>query len=165
MRKIIGAAFVSLDGVMQAPGGPTEDPTGDFEYGGWLAPYGDEPFFEHVVGVIRSRFAPLLDFTTKGRPYFADDFPIEKPALDKLNAPGARELLREFAGRLEADPEFTESSVETNLRKLAEERGVKAGLLINAARAALTGQAVGPGVFALFACIGRERAIERMRNV
>jgi dihydrofolate reductase len=41
MRKIIGAAFLSLDGVMQAPGGPTEDPTGGFKYGGWLAPIGD----------------------------------------------------------------------------------------------------------------------------
>ena len=42
MRKIIAAAFVSLDGVMQAPGGPEEDPTGGFEHGGWLVPHFDE---------------------------------------------------------------------------------------------------------------------------
>ena len=42
MRKIIGAAFVSLDGVMQAPGGPTEDPTGGFDQGGWVFKYGDD---------------------------------------------------------------------------------------------------------------------------
>lgn len=42
MRRIIGAAFVSLDGVMQAPGGPTEDPTGGFGLGGWMAGVGDE---------------------------------------------------------------------------------------------------------------------------
>ena len=35
-RKIVAAAFVSLDGVMQAPGGPTEDPTGGFDEGGWM---------------------------------------------------------------------------------------------------------------------------------
>ncbi len=35
MRKIIASAFLSLDGVMQAPGGPDEDPTGDFRHGGW----------------------------------------------------------------------------------------------------------------------------------
>ena len=42
MRKIIAAAFVSLDGVMQAPGGPEEDPTGGFRFGGWTAPYWDD---------------------------------------------------------------------------------------------------------------------------
>ena len=38
MRQVVAAAFVSLDGVMQAPGGPEEDPTGGFAYGGWTLP-------------------------------------------------------------------------------------------------------------------------------
>lgn len=42
MRKIIVLSFVTLDGVMQAPGGPDEDREGNFEYGGWTAPYFDE---------------------------------------------------------------------------------------------------------------------------
>jgi dihydrofolate reductase len=42
MRKIIVLSMISLDGVMQAPGGPQEDPSGGFRYGGWVAPYGDE---------------------------------------------------------------------------------------------------------------------------
>lgn len=130
-----------------------------------LTPCGDQQFFEHVVDTIRSRFSTLLDFSTRGRAYFADDYPIEPQALEKLNAPGARELLHELAGRLEAHSDFTEASVEADLRKLAEERGVKAGVLINASRAALTGQPVGPSAFAVFTCIGRERAIERLRRV
>ena len=42
MRRVVCAAFVSLDGVMQAPGGPEEDPTGGFRFGGWTFPYWDE---------------------------------------------------------------------------------------------------------------------------
>ena len=42
MRKLVTAAFLSLDGVLQAPGGPDEDPTGGFAHGGWVAPYWDD---------------------------------------------------------------------------------------------------------------------------
>lgn len=44
MRKIVVFTMVSLDGVMQAPGGPEEDPSEDFKYGGWTAPYTDKSF-------------------------------------------------------------------------------------------------------------------------
>jgi dihydrofolate reductase len=42
MRKIVVLSFISLDGVMQAPGGPEEDTSGDFKYGGWTVPYFDD---------------------------------------------------------------------------------------------------------------------------
>lgn len=42
MRKIIVLSMITLDGVMQAPGGPKEDKSGGFKYGGWVAPYGDK---------------------------------------------------------------------------------------------------------------------------
>jgi dihydrofolate reductase len=44
MRKLIVLSMIALDGVMQAPGGPKEDTSGGFKYGGWTAPYGDEEF-------------------------------------------------------------------------------------------------------------------------
>ena len=123
------------------------------------------PNFSDVVDLIRARYTSLLDFTTKGRPYFSDEVTIEPAALEKLDAPGARPLLNELALRLEADPDFSEAIAEKHLRELAAEKGVKAGLLINGARAALTGQAVGPSAFALFSALGRERSIARLKSV
>jgi dihydrofolate reductase len=48
MRKIIVGAQVSMDGVMQAPGGPTEDPTKGFKFGGWSMPYFDQEAYEEI---------------------------------------------------------------------------------------------------------------------
>jgi len=51
MRKLTGAVFISIDGVMQAPGGPEEDPTSDFRLGGWVQPHwSDSPFDEVIMG-------------------------------------------------------------------------------------------------------------------
>ena len=48
MRKLVAAAQMTLDGVMQAPGGPEEDPTGGFEIGGWSVGYFDELLGQQV---------------------------------------------------------------------------------------------------------------------
>ena len=60
MRKILAGAMVSLDNVMQGPGGPEEDPTGGFKFGGWTAPYWDATLAEFVEGYFSSPFDLLL---------------------------------------------------------------------------------------------------------
>lgn len=60
MRKLIVAAFTSLDGVMQAPGGPQEDSDGGFRFGGWVAPFFDETVGQFVGAGMQAPFALLL---------------------------------------------------------------------------------------------------------
>jgi dihydrofolate reductase len=60
MRKVIVGAQVSIDGVMQAPGGPTEDPTKGFTFGGWAMPYADQEFGEELDRLFGQKFDLLL---------------------------------------------------------------------------------------------------------
>jgi dihydrofolate reductase len=60
VRKIHVGAMVSMDGIMQAPGGPSEDPTGGFEFGGWVMPYFDDVFGEEVDRLFKEKFDLLL---------------------------------------------------------------------------------------------------------
>ncbi|QPQ56199.1 dihydrofolate reductase [Allosphingosinicella flava] len=60
MRKVIGAAFISLDGVMQAPGGPDEDTTGGFALGGWLFNSFDEEVGQQIDRLFSGDFDLLL---------------------------------------------------------------------------------------------------------
>ena len=78
MRKIIVGAMVSMDGVMQAPGGPTEDPTKGFKFGGWEMPYFDQEFGEELDRLFNEKFDLLLGRKTYEIfagywPYYVDE--------------------------------------------------------------------------------------------
>lgn len=60
MREIVAVTFLSLDGVMQAPGGPDEDLTGGFGFGGWSVPYWDDAMNEAIVKTFAEPFDLLL---------------------------------------------------------------------------------------------------------
>jgi dihydrofolate reductase len=60
MRKIVGAAFTTLDGVIQGPGGPNEDPTGGFRFSGWLPPVGDDAINDKIGELFGRPFDLLL---------------------------------------------------------------------------------------------------------
>lgn len=60
MRKLIVAEHISLDGVIQAPGGPKEDPSGNFRLGGWIVPYADKAIGQAVQDLLSQPFELLL---------------------------------------------------------------------------------------------------------
>ena len=87
MRKLIVLSFITLDGVMQAPGGPEEDPTGGFKYGGWAAGYWDD----FLGGVMDEQMAKPFDLLLGRKTYeiFAAYWPYAKsddPIAGKLNS-------------------------------------------------------------------------------
>ena len=89
MRKIIVGAFTSLDGVMQAPSGPEEDPIGGFTFGGWAAPLFDEKMGAFIGELFSKPFDLLLgrktyDIFAAHWPYVEKDDPIG-PLFDRIN--------------------------------------------------------------------------------
>jgi len=125
-------------------------------------------WYEHTITLLRERARTLLDFAEHGRPYFVDDlsFEFEEAAVRKnlQKDPALKELLPQLADRFAAVKELNHDSAEAALRALAEEKTVKAGLLINATRTALTGQSVGPSLFEVVVAVGQKRAVQRLKH-
>lgn len=85
MRKLISINHVSLDGIMQSPGGPEEDPRGGFKLGGWIVPYWDEAMEERLNRTIAGSFDLLLGRRTYE--IFAAHWPYaaDNPISDAFN--------------------------------------------------------------------------------
>jgi glutamyl-tRNA synthetase len=122
-------------------------------------------WFAKTVDMIRPRFITMNEFAEAGRAYFDDAFDLDPEAVDKnlRSEPSLREWLPELAARFQALDPFDHGSAEAALRAYADEVGVKAGVLINASRTAVTGAIKGASLFEILDCLGRERVATRLR--
>lgn len=121
MRKIIVLTFVTLDGVMQAPGGPGEDDSGDFKYGGWSVPYFDEALGQVMATQMSRPFDLLLG--RKTFEIFAAYWPLhaeEGAGINNTTKYVASNTLAKHAWNKSV---FIKGNVADELRKLKKQAG------------------------------------------
>ncbi len=108
MRKLIVLSFITLDGVMQAPGGPEEDPTGGFRHGGWVAGY-----FDDFLGKVMERqMNRPFDLLLGRRTYeiFAAHWPYVQTDGDHIAA-GINKAKKYVASRTLANVDWSNSEI------------------------------------------------------
>ena len=128
------------------------------------AAYNDEvPRLSFIINVMGNRLGGVAD-VDKMRYFFKDDYQRDKDAMDKhLGDPEAPSRLSRLADVVDAVEPFAHAEIETAVRELADELGVKAGDLIHPCRVALTGTAVSPDIFSVIHLLGRAKCVERLR--
>ena len=125
MRKLIVLSFITLDGVMQAPGGPEEDPSGGFKHGGWVFGYFDDFLGSVMVRQMSKPFDLLLG--RKTYEIFAAYWPYVKTNDDPIAA-GLINAKKYVASKTLINPDWSNSEiikgdVPTEVRKLKEQEG------------------------------------------
>jgi glutamyl-tRNA synthetase len=121
---------------------------------------------ERAIDLVKSRARRLSDLVAQLRPFVDDGIARDPAAAARhLASPDLPPHLGAWRRRLGEVEPFDASTLEMALRTLAEERGVKPGVLIHATRVAVTGQAVSPGLFEVLELIGRERVLARIDEV
>ncbi len=123
LRKLVVLSFVTLDGVMQAPGGPKEDTSGDFKHGGWTVGYWDDVLGKTMGEQMAEPFDMLLG--RKTYEIFAAYWPNAKnePVADKLNAAKkyvASTKLRELSWN---NSTLITGGIVDEIKKLKEQNG------------------------------------------
>lgn len=122
MREIVVNTFMTLDGVMQAPGGPEEDPTGGFEFGGWSVNYWDEAMAEAMGRTMSAPFDLLLGRRTYE--IFAAHWPhSDEPGAGLLNEARKYVASRSLAAVDWENSELLAGDLGDAVRRLKESDG------------------------------------------
>jgi len=123
----------------------------------------DRAWLARLVELLRPRAKRLTDFVDKGRPFLVDAVEYDAAAVQKhLSSPEALAHLAAVRDACAGAGAFTALALEPAIRALAEQRGVKAGVLIHPTRVAVVGRAESPGIFEVLELLGRDRALARM---
>jgi glutamyl-tRNA synthetase len=122
-------------------------------------------WFSKTVDLLRPRTRLLPDFSTWARAFFSDSFEYNPQAREKFwKDERLGGMLGKLSEALASLSEWNHDACDHALRELAAAEGVKAGLLINATRVAIVGQAVAPPLFETMLVLGQERVVRRLRS-
>ena len=122
MRKLVAVTQLTLDGVMQAPGGPEEDPSGGFRFGGWSVPYFDEVLGQAAGEAFEKPFDLLLG--RKTYEIFAAHWPYDEgPIADHLNSATKHVASRTLTSLDWSNSRLLEGEVPTAVSALKQEDG------------------------------------------
>jgi glutamyl-tRNA synthetase len=122
-------------------------------------------WFSKTVDLLRPRTRLLPDFSTWALAFFCDTFEYNTQAREKFwKDERLGGMLGKLADALAALPDWNHDACDHALRELAAAEDVKAGLLINATRVAIVGQAVAPPLFETMLVLGQERVVSRLRR-
>jgi glutamyl-tRNA synthetase len=123
----------------------------------------EDASFHRLLELLRPRARRLTEFADQARPLLTEPVEYEAQAVGMhLSSPDLAGHVAALAAALNSTANWDERSVEAAVRETAAARGVKAGLLIHAARVAVTGRTASPGLFELLAWLGRERTRVRL---
>jgi len=120
--------------------------------------------FEHVVQLFKGRMNTLVDFLDWTAFLFNDQVPFEEEVKAKYLSVDMRREFDVLAERLGLVVDFNVKATEEAFRAVVAQLGVEAGTLVHPVRVALTGKAVGPGLFDTMVVLGRDRTIRRLKE-
>ncbi|UCC79453.1 MAG: glutamate--tRNA ligase, partial [Candidatus Zixiibacteriota bacterium] len=116
------------------------------------------------VAILKERCKLLTDFAEQGRYFFVDKFDYEEKGLNKYFSPESAGYLKRWLDALNSLEHFDVGNLETSLRDLCGELGIKPAALIHPTRLALTGTTKGPPLFDLMELLGRQECMRRLER-
>ncbi len=128
----------------------------------WLETRWD--YLMKIVGLLKERCRRMTDFVSLGEYFFHSEYKYEPEATAKAFTPEAAVLLQKLHGKFTPIEKFTKEDLEQTLNGLADELGIKKGLIIHPTRLAVSGISVGPGLYDILETLGKAEVLNRLQR-
>lgn len=131
---------------------------------GWVKGSDISKDFENVVHLLKPRMSTLLDFMDWGAFAFSEDVVIDQEAKEKHLADSLKPAFLALADKLSTLESFDVKTTEEAFKEVVHQLGIQSGELVHPVRVALTGKAVGPGLFDTMVVLGKQRTVKRLQR-